>query len=141
MRLRLALAAGLILALGAGAVWLRPGAAPPPPEGAIAVPSGQIVTLQDVVGNVAGPAGLTTRFRFVAPGIAGDVTLGAAQVDMEALCNDYALPRVVEFGPTPAQIVISLADIAVPFGEAAPEATQYFEAYSIQNGVCIWDVF
>ncbi len=141
MRLRLALAAGLILALGAGAVWLRPQANDPVPVGAIAVPSGQVVTLQDVVGNVPGPNGLTVRFRFLAPGIGNAVTLEAAQTDMEALCNSYALSRVAEFGPTPSQIVISLSDVAVPFGEAAPEATQYFEAYSIQDNICIWDVF
>ena len=141
MHLRLATAAGLVLALGAGAVWLRPDADPPPPADAIAVPSGQVVTLQDVVGNVPGPNGLTVRFRFLAPGIAKTVELDVAQTDMEALCNSYALPRIAEFGPVPSQIVISLSDVAVPFGEASPDVIQYFEAYSIQDNICIWDVF
>lgn len=141
MHLRLAIAAGLVLALGAGAVWLRTDAALPPPADAIAVPSGQVVTLQDVVGNVPGPNGLTVRFRFLAPGIAKTVELDVAQTDMEALCNSYALPRIAEFGPVPSQIVISLSDVAVPFGEASPDVIQYFEAYSIQDNICIWDVF
>lgn len=141
MHLRLATAAGLVLALGAGAVWLRPYADLPPPADAIAVPSGQVVTLQDVVGNVPGPNGLTVRFRFLAPGIAKTVELDVAQTDMEALCNSYALPRIAEFGPAPSQIVISLSDVAVPFGEASPDVIQFFEAYSIQDNICIWDVF
>ena len=145
MRLRLAIAAVLILILGAGAVWLRPGDAPPVPLGdSIPVPSGQMVVLQDVVSNVPGPNGLTIRFRFIAPAISqsgGTIPLETAQGDMEALCNSYALSRIAEFGPMPSQVVISLADIAVPFGEASPDATQYFEAYSIKDGACMWDVF
>jgi hypothetical protein len=37
---------------------------------AVAVPSGQAVTLQDVIWNVPGPTGLAIRFRFLAPAIA-----------------------------------------------------------------------
>jgi len=29
----------------------------------------------------------------------------------------------------------------VPFGTAAPEATQFFEAYSIADGTCQWEMF
>ena len=110
----------------------------------IPVPSGQPVTLQDVIWNAPGPEGLTLRFRFVAPQIArngGDITTEAAQADMLHLCQTYALPRIAEFGPEPAQIVISMADISVPFGDTAPEVTQFFEAYSVQDGICIWEVF
>ncbi|MDR0809350.1 MAG: DUF6497 family protein [Gemmobacter sp.] len=112
--------------------------------GRIAVPSGQPVTLQDVIWNEMGPQGLTMRFRFIAPQIAregGGVDFDTAAADMQALCESFALPRLAEFGPMPAQIVISLADISVPFGEAAPEATQYFEAFSIRDGACIWEIY
>ncbi|MDP4032211.1 MAG: DUF6497 family protein [Pseudorhodobacter sp.] len=110
----------------------------------IAVPSGQPVTLQDVVWNAPGLAGLTLRFRFLAPQIArvgGSIDFDTAVADMQALCNSYALPRLADMGPVPAQIIISLSDIAVPFGMAMPEATQFFEAFSVQDGVCIWEVF
>ncbi len=110
----------------------------------IAVPSGQPVTLQDVIWNEAGPQGLTLRFRFIAPQIAragGNVDFDTAAADMQALCEGFALPRLAEFGPAPAQVVISLADVAVPFGEAAPEATQFFEAFSIRDGACIWEIY
>ena len=37
----------------------------------IAAPSGLVLKLQDVVWNAPGPDGLTLRFRFVAPALAG----------------------------------------------------------------------
>ena len=110
----------------------------------IKVPSGQAVTLLDVIMDIAGPAGLTMRFRFLAPGIArdgGTVDTEAAAIDMDALCQDYALPRIANTGPQPAQIVISMSDIAVPFGETHPEATQLFNSYSMADGLCVWDMF
>ena len=111
---------------------------------AITAPSGQIVTLQDVVWNAPGPDGLTLRFRFLAPAIAeegGSVDFDAASADMLWLCQTYALPRVPNPGPQPSQIIISLSDRDVPFGQAAPDATQFFEAYSLKDGTCIWNVF
>lgn len=109
----------------------------------IPVPSGQPVTLQEVIWNAPGPGGLTLRFRFIAPQIApgGGIDFETAAADMLALCLSYALPRLADLGPAPAQIIISLADVAVPFGVAAPEATQFFEAYSVQDGTCQWEMF
>lgn len=60
---------------------------------------------------------------------------------MEVLCNEFALPRLPATGPAPAQIIISLSDRAVAFGEPAPEATQFFEAYTIIDGRCQWEPF
>jgi hypothetical protein len=110
----------------------------------IAVPSGQPVTLQDVIWNAPGPEGLTLRFRFLAPQIArdgGTVDIDTAVADMQHLCESYALPRLADFGPTPAQVIISLSDRDVPFGETAPEATQLFEAFSIADGACVWEIY
>lgn len=111
----------------------------------IEVPSGQPVTLQDVIWNQPGPAGLTARFRFIAPEIARDgglIDFDTAAADMDHLCETYALPRVTTItGPRPAQVVISLSDIPVEFGVVTPEATQFFEAYSITEGVCEWEAF
>ncbi len=110
----------------------------------VPVPSGQQVVLQDVIWNVPGPDGLVLRFRFVAPDIArngGSVDFETASADMMALCESYALPRLTQFGPAPGQVIISLSDVAVPFGQSAPEATQFFEAFSIVDGTCVWDVY
>ncbi|MGL5009173.1 MAG: DUF6497 family protein [Paracoccaceae bacterium] len=106
----------------------------------IAVPSGQDLWLQEVIWNVPGTQGLTTRFRFVAPGLA-ELEFEVAQADMQALCEEFALDRISNQGPQPAQIIISLADTALPFGEANPDAVQYFEAFRIENGACIWEIY
>jgi len=34
-----------------------------------------------------------------------------------------------------------LSDRAVPFGESAPDVTQFFESYRIENDVCVWEMF
>ena len=111
---------------------------------AVSVPSGQVVTLQDVIWNEPGPDGLTARFRFVAPQIArdgGTVPFEMASEDMAYLCDSYAIPRLSDFGPQPAQIVISFSDVPVAFGDSAPQATQFFEAYRIENGACQWEMY
>jgi hypothetical protein len=110
----------------------------------IPVPSGQEVRFLDVIHGEPGPEGLTTRFRFVAPAIArdgGTVNVEAAQEDMAALCSGFALPRIANTGPQPTQIIIVLSDREVAFGETVPEATQYFEAYSLADGMCVWEPF
>jgi len=108
----------------------------------VQVPSGQIVTFQDAILNEAGPQGQTARFRFLAPAIAaGGVDFDMAVADMQHLCDTFALPRVTGTGVLPQQIVISVSSAPVQFGEAAPDITQFFEAYSLLDGVCIWEVF
>ncbi|WP_431300510.1 DUF6497 family protein [Tabrizicola sp. BL-A-41-H6] len=111
-----------------------------PSADAVTVPSGREVRFLDVISNVPGAEGATARFRFVVPGLAeGDSEADAA--DMQALCDTYALPRIDAMQPPPQQIIISLAGKETPFGEAAPEVVQFFEAYSVQDGACVWEVF
>ena len=110
----------------------------------VPVPSGQDVTYLDMIANQPGTAGLTYRFRFVAPAIAregGTVAAEDAAPDMDFLCVSYALPRLAVIGPEPAQVVISLSDRPVEFGTPTPEATQFFEAYRIEGDLCIWEGF
>lgn len=111
---------------------------------AIEVPSGQSVTWVDSIMDAPGPDGLTVRFRFLAPAIArngGTVDAEAAQADMAWLCENFALSRIASTGPQPSQIVISLSDRPVDFGQPDPEATQYFEAYRPEDGACVWEPF
>ena len=113
-------------------------------DAVVAVPSGQDVRLLEVVLNAPGPDGVAARFRFVAPAIAkdgGEIDFETASADMAHLCQTYALPKLAELGPVPTQIIISFSDRAVPFGQAAPEATQFFEAYRIEGDACIWEAF
>lgn len=111
---------------------------------AIKVPSGQEITLLDVIWNEPGPNGLVTRFRFLAPAIAkavGNISFDTAVADMAHLCQDFALPRVEGSVMAPTQIIISLSDRALAFGSTDREATQFFEAFRLENGACIWEVF
>ncbi len=113
-------------------------------EEEIAVPSGQTITFLEMVQSAPGPGGLTYRFRFLAPAIArqgGTVSDDQAFEDMAQLCEGYALSHLSNIGPQPSQIIISLADRPVPFATPDPEATQYFEAFRLQDGTCIWDGF
>lgn len=113
-------------------------------DAVVVVPSGQDVRLLEVVLNAPGPDGVAARFRFVAPAIAkdgGEIDFETASADMAHLCQTYALPKLAELGPVPTQIIISFSDRAVPFGEAAPDATQFFEAYRVEGDACIWEAF
>ena len=116
----------------------------PGDETFIPVPSGQPVYLHDVIWNVPGPDGLAARFRFIAPQIARETgTIGYEQAaeDIFHLCQTYALPRLTDFGPQPSQVIISFSDQPVPFGETAPHVTQFFEAFTHQDGICIWEIY
>ena len=106
----------------------------------VEVPSGRKLSLIDVITNAPGPAGATARFRFLVPGLASEEA-DAAAADMQALCDSFALPRTDGMVPAPQQIVISFADAAVPFGEAAPDVVQFFESFRPENGACVWEVF
>lgn len=104
---------------------------------AIRVPSGAAVTFQEMLSDTEGPEGLTFRFRFVVRPIGKQ----GMEQDMRALCEAFALPRMSRLAESPAQVVISVADRAIAFGDADPGVVQFFEAYRIENGHCIWEAF
>lgn len=146
-----AIIAFVLACLAAAYVMLKPAPLVPVPVPAVPadlpvveVPSGQTVYFAEVIQTEPSAAGLVYRFRFIAPEIAregGSVTPEAAQADMQALCDSFAIRHLPTMGPAPGQVIISLADRATVFGEPAPEATQYFEAYRIEDGACIWELF
>jgi len=107
----------------------------------IAVPSGLPLTLHEVITNRPGQ-GLTYRFRFIAPDITRDeMDYDTVEADMAHLCQAVALSHIPNTGPKPNQIVISIADRETTFGSPDPDATQFFEAYSIEGDTCIWEPF
>lgn len=127
-----------------------------PPGEPITLPSGRQVWWADSVQDTQGPAGLTYRFRFVAPHLSPVMDAEqqkAAQTDMQTLCDSFALPRLARPGPMPQQIVITLMDRLLAFGEADTAVTQFFEAFSLttpQGGdpaepstplACQWEVY
>ena len=106
----------------------------------VEVPSGRTLSLIDVITNAPGPQGATARFRFLAPGLSSE-DAEAAAIDMQVVCDSFALERTDGMVPEPQQIVISFAGAKVPFGEAAPDVVQFFESYRIENDACVWEVF
>ncbi|KIC51407.1 hypothetical protein RA29_02425 [Tateyamaria sp. ANG-S1] len=111
------------------------------PVFALDVPSGQPVTLSEVLVDEVG-AELWMRFRFLAPDIARDaaaVTYADAEGDFQALCDDFALSYIASFGFSADVVVISLMDRPVAFGAADPEATQFFEAFRPSPDGCVWE--
>ena len=111
---------------------------------AIAVPSGQAVTLQDIIWNSIGPEGPAPRFRFVAPAIAkdgGSVSYEASEADLLDLCQSFVIGKLAEKGMAAPLVLVSIADRAVEFGVSDPEATQYFEAFLIDGSTCSREIF
>lgn len=105
------------------------------------VPSGQPVQLSDVLLDT-NPGELWLRFRFIAPKIGatvGRIGYDVASIDMEHLCQTLAVPYVAKHELTPARVVISFSDRPLEFGDAAPDATQFFEAYRLEQSRCIWE--
>lgn len=129
-------AALLALTIGQGAAAEQDKAK----EERLVLPSGLEARLQDMLWNEPGQ-GLMYRFRFVASDFTGEEDFETIMTDLEYLCSDYAIPRLSNIGPAPSQVVISLADRELEFGVIDPSVKQVFEAYSVDNGTCIWEVF
>ncbi len=107
---------------------------------AIRLPSGETAQLQEVIDETSGDVAVA-RFRFVAPWVAGHPDYPQVASDMEALCQDFAVPRIADLDSQPSRIVISLAQEETEFGVASPEITQFFESYSLSDDLCIWEPF
>ena len=100
-----------------------------------AVPSGYAHELLDAIFEEE--ANLW-RFRFVSPGLRAD-DFEKVAADFLHLCEVDILPSLIASGQSASQIVISIADREVPFGEMDPEAVQFFEAFRVENETCIWE--
>ncbi|WP_234999129.1 MULTISPECIES: DUF6497 family protein [Ruegeria] len=110
-------------------------------ENLLPVPSGQPVHLSDVLLD-NNPGELWVRFRFIAPKIGSDIgRIGydIASVDMEHLCQTLAVTYVAKYELDAARVVISLSDRPIEFGRTSPDATQFFEAYRLEQSRCIWE--
>lgn len=124
----------------AASIALGPAAAAQ--EEALRLPSGLEARLFEVVTDRPSGGGLIYRFRYVAPEfVAGEERLDAISDDLAWLCEAHALPRVSNIGPQPGQVVVSLADREAEFGVYDPAVSEVFEAYRIEGGRCIWEMF
>jgi hypothetical protein len=106
----------------------------------VELPSGQKVSMFDTIADEVMPG--TYRVRYLAPeiGSEGRSFVDVAE-DMAVLCDSQALPKLMSDGSAPARIVVTLMSEPVEFGVMTPDVTQFFESYSIENGLCIWEAF
>ncbi|MDX1780057.1 MAG: DUF6497 family protein [Thalassovita sp.] len=110
-------------------------------EALAAVPSGLQLSVADQFLEKQ-PDGTTwARFRFVAPEIGDGVGVGRVGDDFLHLCDKYALPRLENLGLDVSQVVISMSSKDVEFGATAPDIVQFFDAFSVETGRCIWEAF
>ncbi|MEZ7813818.1 MAG: hypothetical protein ACI9O0_001224 [Paracoccaceae bacterium] len=108
----------------------------------ITLPSGETVNLMEIVLGVPSPMGEALRFRFLAPfldqkKLPDDVLFE----DIFYLCAEYALKKIDGVSPNAQQIIISLSEAPLAFGQASDDIAQYFEAFSRQGQTCEWDAF
>ena len=104
----------------------------------LTLPSGQTVTLAEVIFE---EDGALARFRFLAPRIGADLTFPDVADDFPWLCEQAILPALAVAEAAPERVVISMADRPVEFGEITPDAIQFFEAFRLSDGACIWEEF
>ncbi len=106
------------------------------------VPSGYELYLQELLFETRQDNSKVARFRYIMP-IIGQEAVSFADVerDFEHLCATLALTRLTSENETVDQVIISLSDRETEFGITSNVATQFFEAYSIKNGTCIWEGF
>ncbi|MCZ4352338.1 DUF6497 family protein [Roseovarius aestuarii] len=110
-------------------------------EAAIALPSGGQVSLQEIITDYS-VSGLILRFRFVQDRFdPARIDQDALSEDLLHLCDALAVPHVASTGISPGQIVISLADQPSEFAVADPNIRQVFEAFTIRDDRCIWEMF
>lgn len=111
---------------------------------AIMVPSGQGISLQEVILDRPSADAAIYRFRYLAPAIAregGTMDFETSITDMQTLCNTHALPLLGGDLPASVQVIIAFSDMALPFGETNPDATQFFVAFNIEDGVCVLEPY
>ncbi|MFN2306698.1 MAG: DUF6497 family protein [Paracoccaceae bacterium] len=102
----------------------------------VAVPSGLDVTLFDVILEEDPPV---ARFRFLAPEIGEDGSSFADIVpDIEYLCTAVIVPSLEAHAWTGETVVVSMSSEAVDFGMSAPDVTQFFQPFQIEEGDCAW---
>lgn len=111
-------------------------------EEALAVPSGIALRLQEVrlEDSIFGQP-RAARFRLVAPAIGEGTGFAEVEGDFAYLCENLALPWLAERGEAVPRILISYAAREIEFGTTDPDTVQFFDAFRVEKGLCIWEGF
>lgn len=104
------------------------------------MPSGMNHELQDVIYEPQGAhinVVQVVRLRYVQPEIA-DRGFEAVEADFQYLCDTDGLKYRAKSAPNAAQIIVSISSEPIEFGATAPEVVQFIDAFSVENGACVW---
>ncbi len=119
-----------------GAAFVSTGAGPAAAQD-FTTPSGLGVSIAEVMADDG-----TVRLRLLAPHLG---QAGAAYDDISRdfvwICETQVIPALAENGLAPRNIVISIADRPVPFGETDPGAVQFFEGFTVSGDTCVWELY
>jgi hypothetical protein len=129
---------GAIAALAA--LGFTPGAATAAGTG-VQLPSGLEAGLMEGFVEVQPDGARWARFRYVMPALAETADFDSVQQDFVVLCEAQALPMLSDAGEQVSQVIVSLMDKPLEFGQSDPGTVQYFETFAIRDGRCIWEEF
>lgn len=105
------------------------------------MPSGNDISLQEVLFETRDDASRVARFRYVMPLLRQGIAFTEIEEDFFHLCIGVAVPYLAVSEEKVDQVIISMADRETEFGVMTHLAQQYFEAFSVQDGTCIWEGF
>ena len=107
------------------------------------VPSGQALEVFEEAFHATTPARRQFYLGVVAPEIKKGGTVGfeAANADIDALCDEYALHKALNPNDgldAAREVVIRLMDSPIEYGDSNPDIRQYMGFYDISKGLCEW---
>ncbi len=98
-------------------------------------PSGHVLSLCDVLYEVQPNNDIWAVVRVVD----GERDANAGQDDHDWVCETWGI-AALEKEPRPQRIVVQIMAEAFLRGEPAPGITQAIEAYSEDDGACVWEL-
>lgn len=107
----------------------------------VTLPSGAGVAFHDAIWEEDSG---TLRLRYVVPAVADPAFADRdadIHADMEWLCRTQALVMIGVSGHAWEGVTITMMAQPVVFGDTAPDVVQFFEAFVLQDGLCVWDAF
>ena len=107
----------------------------------LALPSGLEALLLEGFVEIQPDGARWARFRYVMPGLAAGAAYDSVQMDFVTLCDAQALPLLASEGEDVSQVVVSLMDKPLEFGQSDPGTIQFFEMFTIRDNRCIWEEF
>ena len=110
-------------------------------EAGLELPSGQAFEPIELLVEAQGDGAVWARARFLAPALGEGLRSDAVEADFPVLCQDWALPILAGSDTAVDQVIVSLSSRPIAFGETDAGTIQFFEAFRVEGGLCIWEGF